>query len=178
MNEIKQDSGISAENGNPSKTDSITVRPILRSDSLLEEDFFEDLSYEHMRNRFLGGVSSLSDDEIDRLCEVDYHDSMAFIATTGNFRSETELGMARYALDQSGSAHEMAIVIADDVNAMEIGTLLLQALFDYARQNGVKHLYSLEFRNNMEIKALAEHMNMTCKPDPNDVHQLIYSIEF
>jgi len=158
--------------------DSIVIRPIRRSDLIVAEDFYEDLSFDRKRNRFLGGVSNLSMEELDRLCDVDYHDSMAFGAFFYNGQYWSDIGMVRYALDSTNGAHEMAVVLADGVDVQDIGCRLLTHLFEYAQVHGVKRLYSIEFRDNMDMKVLAKPMGMSCEIDPDDIHQLIYSIEF
>jgi len=157
--------------------EAVQVRPVRHSDLAIETEFFEDLSFERKRNRFLGGVVDVSSDEIERLCDLDYHDSMAYIAIFDNGEFPTELGMARYVQDVENNAHEIAIVLADGVDTQSIGTKLLTQLFDYARLNGIKRLYSIEFRDNMEMKELAESMGMSRTVDPADIHQLIYSID-
>jgi len=157
--------------------EAVIVRPVRHSDFVIETEFFEDLSFERKRNRFLGGVSDVSSDEIERLCDLDYHDSMAYIAIFDNGQFPTELGMARYVKDVDKKAHEIAIVLADGVDTQTIGTKLLSYLFDYARLHGVKRLYSIEFRDNTEMKSLAEGMGMSRSVDPTDIHQLVYTID-
>ncbi len=157
--------------------DAVLVRPVRHSDLAIEAEFFNDLSFERKRNRFLGGVYSVSNDEIEQLCDLDYHDSMAYIALFDNGQFPTELGMARYVKDIENNAHEMAIVLADGADTQFIGTKLLTHLFDYARKNGVKRLFSIEFRDNTEMKSLAEGMGMSRKIDPADIHQVIYTID-
>ena len=157
--------------------EAVVVRPVTHSDLVIETEFFDDLSFERKRNRFLGGVISVSSDEIERLCDLDYHDSMAYIAIFNDGKFPIELGMARYVKDADNKAHEMAVVLADGVDTQTIGTKLLTHLFDYARINGVKRLYSIEFRDNTEMKSLAEGMGMSRAVDPSDIHQVIYTID-
>jgi len=167
----------SKDNRLPYSEEAVQVRPVRHSDFAIEKEFFDDLSFERKRNRFLGGVADVSSDEIERLCDLDYHDSMAYIAIFDNGQFPIELGMARYVQDVENNAHELAIVLADGVNTQSIGTKLLTHLFDYARLNGIKRLYSIEFRDNMEMKVLAESMGMSRTVDPADIHQLRYTID-
>jgi len=155
----------------------VTIRPLRHSDAVIEEEFFDDLSFDRKRNRFLGGVNSVSREEIDRLCDLDYHDSMAFVAVMDNGKYTVDVGMARYALDNTRKYHEMAIVMADGVDTLHIGAQLLTHLFDYARENGIKKLYSIEFRDNKEMELLADKMGMSRAIDSEDIHQLIYTID-
>jgi len=156
----------------------ITIRPIRRSDFILEDEFFDNLSFEHKRNRFLGGVSSLTDDELEELCHVNYHDSMAFIAIKKEGNAEIELGMARYVKDKNDKGHEMAIILADDIDSIRLGTELLSRLFAYGRKNGVNRIYSTELRTNSEMRKLADIVGMKRTTDPQDIHQLVYTINF
>jgi hypothetical protein len=61
--------------------ESVTIRPIQPADSAMEDTFVRNLSVETKHYRFLGGVKELSPGELMRLCDVDGHHSMAFVAT-------------------------------------------------------------------------------------------------
>jgi len=157
--------------------ESLIIRPLRHSDSIIEVEFFDDLSFDRKRNRFLGGVACVSQDEIDRLCDLDYHDSMAYVALRDNGKYVTELGIARYAKGKTKESHEMAIVLADHIDIQDVGQQLLTHLFEYARKNGIKRLHSFEFWDNQEMKLLAKSMGMSRETDPADFHQVIYSID-
>lgn len=154
----------------------VTIRPIRHDDACLEEQFIEDLSEQTKRNRFLGGVKQLSEKEIQQLCDVDYHDSMAYIATVADGDNTREIGVARYAKNSITQSHELAITIADDFRNSTLGRNLVDTLVDYAREHGVKSIYSMDLNSNTDMRKLAKDLGMSVRLDPNDSHQVIYSL--
>jgi len=127
---------------------SVTIRPIERSDVHLEEAFINALSPEAKRNRFLCGVHQLPEEELQDLCDVDYHNSMAFIAVVKENDGPRQLGVARYCRSDKNDIHEMAIAVADPYRHSDLGAVLMKALIDYAREHDIEHLSSVDFYDN------------------------------
>jgi GNAT superfamily N-acetyltransferase len=156
--------------------ESVTVRPILPADSLMEDRFVRNLSDETKHYRFLGGVKELSPAELKRLCDVDGRHSMAFVATVQNNGRETEIGVSRYAECSSDGVGEMAVTIADAWQHKGLGQLLVRRLIAYAKTHGVKRLYSVDLADNTAMRELANELGMSVKRDPDDANQVIYSL--
>ena len=154
----------------------VTIRPIKHGDIKLEEEFVNGLSAEARRNRFSGGISGLSADTLIDLCHVDYHDSMAFIATIEGDDATLEVGVARYSKTDNTNVHEMAIAVANDFQGSTLAAGLMDSLLEYARQHGVSVIKAVERYNNQEMKTLARDLGMTPTPDPDDPHQVIYTL--
>ncbi len=156
--------------------ESIIIRPIKHNDRMLEAEFINQLSDEAKHYRFLGGVNQLSDSDLAKLCDVDYHDSMAFVAISRKGESPAEVGVVRYCKSEEDDRHEMAITIADDYRKSDLAKSLFEQLISYAKIHNVKSLYSMDLYDNQDMKALAEQFGMNSKRDPEDVHQVIYSM--
>lgn len=154
----------------------IILRPILHTDTGLEEFFIEHLSKKTKHNRFLGTVKQLNSDELQRLCDVDYHDSMAFVATIDDTGVEREIGVARYSKDKTKQSHELAVTVADEFSRSGLGQVLVETLINYGKINGVKSLYSIDSYSNADMRKLAKDLGMSVKGDPDDSHQVIYSL--
>lgn len=155
---------------------SVTIRPIKHNDRMLEAEFINKLSAEAKHFRFLGGVNQLSDDDLSNLCDVDYHDSMAFVALTNQKETPTEIGVVRYCKSEENDKHEMAITIADDYRKTDLPKVLFEQLIAYAKLHGVKTLYSMDLFDNQDMRDLAKQFEMTSKQDPLDTHQVIYTL--
>lgn len=155
----------------------VTIRPIRITDADMEAAFIRRLSPETKRYRFLGGVRELSTSEVSRLCDVDGRHSMAFVATIRDDGRETEIGVSRYAPNSSSDVREIAVTVADDWQRMGLGTMLMKELIRSARDNGVKHLYSIDLADNTAMRSLADDLGMSASPDPSDPQQTIYSLE-
>src|SRR5579859_197941 len=155
----------------------VTIRPIRITDADMEAAFIRGLSPQTKRYRFLGGVKELSAGEISRLCDIDGKHSMAFVATIRDDGRETEVGVSRYAPDSSADVREIAVTVADEWQRKGLGTMLMKRLIKSARDNGVKHLYSIDLADNAAMRALADDLGMSASRDPSNPQQTIYSLE-
>lgn len=155
---------------------TITIRPIRRTDTDIEANFVRQLSPMAKHYRFLGGVKELSPTELKRFCEVDGKHSMAFVATTTQGGSETQIGVSRYAPNSKSDTREIALTLADDWHGKGLGPLLMKQLIASAIEHGVKRLYAIELIDNAEMRTLADELGMSTQADPDDARQLIYTL--
>jgi RimJ/RimL family protein N-acetyltransferase len=157
-------------------SESITIRPMRATEADREAEFVRRLSPQSRHYRFLGGVKELSPKELKRLCNVDGHRSMAFVATVSENGHEVEIGVSRYAPNASGDVREMAVTVADAWQNKGLGIRLTRQLIQHAREHGVRRLYSMDLADNDAMRHLAKDLGMTAMPDPDDTHQVIYSL--
>jgi GNAT superfamily N-acetyltransferase len=154
----------------------VTIRPIRQTDTVLEGDFIRNLSMATKHFRFFGGVKELPAAEIERLCTVDGRASMAFVATVQRDGQEVEIGVCRYAAAAQGDVREMAVTIADEWQHKGLGKLLVQHLIAYAREHGVRQLYSQDLADDPVMRELAQEIGMSEKRDPGNGCQVIHSL--
>jgi GNAT superfamily N-acetyltransferase len=155
----------------------VTIRPIRIADAEMEAEFIRRLSPQSKHYRFFGGVRELSPIQIAHLCEVDGKHSMAFVATIRRGGQEMEIGVSRYAPNSQSDVREIAVTVADEWQHKGLGIKLMQQLIQSAHCNGVKQLYSIELSDNTAMRALAKDLNMSARSDPDDPHQIIYSLQ-
>jgi GNAT superfamily N-acetyltransferase len=155
----------------------ITIRPISIEDMSLEHDFIDHLSPETKHYRFFGAINNVSDKMLKSLCDVDGKNSMAFIATELVNEQETEIGVCRYVLTEKPDIYELALTIADKWQHKGLGKLLMNELINYAKSHGVKWVYSVELADNSFMRSLSKELGMKLKTDPDDHHQVIYTLE-
>jgi GNAT superfamily N-acetyltransferase len=155
---------------------NITIRPITPDDKVIEAAFVRDLSPQTRHDRFLGGIRELSPSMLTQLCNIDYVNSMAYVATILEDGDEKEIGVCRYANDSVLGEREMAVTVADEYQHFGIATLLVNKLIEHARANGVKRLTSIDLRTNYKMQELAESLGMVSMTDPEDPRQVIFSI--
>lgn len=155
---------------------SINIRPIRFTDEDMEAEFVRRLSPATKHYRFLGGMKELSSQMLKSFCEVDGRHSMAFVATISENGKETEIGVSRYAPNANEDVREMAVTVADHWQHQGIGTLLTEKLIEFAKGHGVKRLYSVDLADNTSMRKLAKDIGMSVRRDPEDAHQVIYSL--
>jgi hypothetical protein len=54
--------------------------------------------------------------------------------------------------------------------------LLINELISYGKTHGVKFIYSVELADNALMHKLSKEIGMQAKIDPDDAHQVIYSL--
>lgn len=156
----------------------ILIRPIYIEDKKIEADFVKNLSTEKKHFRFMCAMKELSPQLLTKLCSVDGHETMAFIATIQDENEkEVEIGVCRYVDTDNPSEREFAITTADNWHEKDLDVLLMQMLVDYAKTRGITKLYSIDLADDPYLRSLAEKMNMKTTRDPDDYQQVIHSLD-
>lgn len=106
------------------------LRPIKPSDADGVRRFHAGQSDESIYLRFFAPMRTLSDRDIKRFTEVDYHDRMALVATIG----DDIIGIGRYDRVSEHSA-EVAFNISDHYHGKGIGSVLLEHLAAIAKSH-------------------------------------------
>lgn len=114
----------------------LTMSPIIRSDKELFEEGIEELSLESRFARFGQGVSSLSQQELDYLTDVDQRSHVAWGAAI----AEEAAGVGRYIVQDDGTNAEVAVTVLDAMQRRGIGSALFAALVAVARADGIHEL--------------------------------------
>ena len=158
----------------------VLIRPVRPSDVERNAHFIEQLSPPSKHFLFLGAISQLNAAALRRLCDPDYAHDMAYIALgldsrTGETRDQ--VGVCRYAGADPIKGAEISVAVADAWQHQGLGKILLRHLVDYARSHSVMRLYSLDAVNNARMRKLARDIGFVEKPDPDDVTQVIYSLD-
>ena len=118
----------------------ITIRPIRPEDADIEQSFVKGLSSQSKYFRFMRSLNELTQEMLVRFTQLDYHRELALIAVLEQDGRETELGVARYIINPDGQSCEFALVVADAWQGKGIGSRLMQALMEAARQRGLNEM--------------------------------------
>ena len=132
---------------------TVLIRPVRSTDAALLADGFGRLSAASRQMRFLGVKKELSAAELRYLTDVDHrdHEALAALDRAGG----QGVGIARYVRDAGDpQAAEIAVTIVDDWHGRGLGTELLAALSDRARQEGIRRLTALADAGNVAVAAL------------------------
>ncbi|MEW5837774.1 MAG: bifunctional acetate--CoA ligase family protein/GNAT family N-acetyltransferase [Pseudomonadota bacterium] len=151
----------------------IVLRPIRPEDAEMEQAFVHSLSEESRYLRFMRALDELTPEMLMRFTQIDYDREMAFVAISGTGAQAVEIGVARYSLQPDGSSAEFAVVVSDAWQGAGLGSLLLEAVMDAARQRGVRLLMGEVLPQNRGMLKLAERMGFERLPkgvDDDVVH--------
>jgi GNAT superfamily N-acetyltransferase len=128
----------------------VDVRPISATDRDLIRQGFERLSPESRYRRFLSPVPELDNRTLSYLTDVDHHDHEALVALDS--AGGDGVGVARFVRDPTEPrSAEVAVTVVDDWQGRGLGTALLDALADRAREEGVRRFTALVLADNRNM---------------------------
>lgn len=136
---------------------ALGLRPIRGDDAEALAEFHRRLSAETVHRRYFGAHPLLGDDELAHLTELDYRRRMAFVAVA---RGEL-VGVARYDRLDEASQAEVAFVVADAYQQRGVGTLLLEHLVAYARDQGIERLVAEVLADNAAMTRLVDDSGLS-----------------
>ncbi len=146
----------------------LTIRPIRPEDAESEASFVRELSPEAKRFRFMGAMNELSPEMLVRFTQIDYRREMALVAMTDNCGSAQQVGVARYVINPDNTSCEFAIVVSDRVQHQGIGTRLMKALMEAARDHGLTRIEGTVLKNNAHMLELMDELGFSERLDPED----------
>lgn len=125
---------------------TLAVRPVTPQDEPLLEEFFDRVSDEDRRFRFLSAHKHLDHKILAPMVEVDHFRTESFIA----FDAATGVlvGHAMLACDNPLDTGEIAISVCGNWRGKGVGWALLDVLADAARERGLRRVISIEDREN------------------------------
>jgi acetate---CoA ligase (ADP-forming) len=131
---------------------ALRVRSMRRDDRQALKDLFARCSPESIRFRFLHQVKELTEDMLDRLTDTDSWRHVALVVTQGEGRDERVVAVGRYQVqaERSGVA-EVSFLVDDAMQRRGIGTLLLDALAELARERGVMRFSADVLADNRQM---------------------------
>jgi nucleotide-binding universal stress UspA family protein/GNAT superfamily N-acetyltransferase len=136
----------------------LVVRPIAPEDREELRAGFERLSPDSRYRRFFSPVPRLSERHLDYLTDVDHHDHEALVAVEES--SGRGVGVARFVRTNEHEA-EPAMTVADDWQGRGVGTHLLMALADRAREEGIERFRAPVLAGNHDALAVLGRLGPT-----------------
>ena len=146
----------------------VHVRPIRADDMPMEADFVRHLSGDARYKRFMLTLRELSPAKLKYLTDVDQVSHVALVATVAGRERETEIGVARYIVDSSGTNCEFAIAVDDAWQGCGVAGILMKSLADAARSRGLATMEGIVLRSNTRMLGFARQLGFEAKPDPED----------
>jgi RimJ/RimL family protein N-acetyltransferase len=132
---------------------TVSFRPIEAADSDALAAMFSRLTPESKHRRFLSAKPGLSAKELSYFTEVDHIAHEAIVAI--DHADGSIVGEARYAgFTIPTGAADFAVVVADRLQHMRLGTALANHTVDRARRNGVSRLTATTVWENAPARAL------------------------
>ncbi len=137
--------------------DALEIRPIEPSDKEALIEGFNHLSEESRYRRFLSPRGRLSAAEVRYFTEVDHHDHEALVAVDP--RTDEGIAVARYIRTRDDpTVAELAVAVIDDWQGRGVGSRLVAALTQRAREEGVTSFAASVLTDNKLMLNLLEEL--------------------
>ncbi len=138
---------------------SIVVRPVRMTDEDALQRLLYELSDESTYRRFLSHKHQHPHEEMQKLVDLDYDQSMALVACQPD--DGAIVGLARYDVDPATQLAEIAFVVRDDWQGHGVGTLLMQRMTAIGRARGVAGFTATVLASNKPMLGVFHHSGLT-----------------
>jgi acyl-CoA hydrolase/RimJ/RimL family protein N-acetyltransferase len=150
----------------------VMIRPAMVYDAGDIKSLFYGLPDNDRYTRFFRHVRSLSREDIQRLCNVDYSDTVAFVAVHGARDSGRIVGHASYFVNPSTRLAETAFMVAPSWQRTGLGSSMQECLVEHAKKAGILGFQAEILPGNQSMISLARkcsrHVN--ARRDEDAVH--------
>jgi len=136
---------------------TVMLRPASSSDAQGIRDLFHHLSEADVYTRFFRHVRGLSNAEVQRLCNVNYENEVAFVATAGSREESLIVGQACYFIDPTSNLADTAFMVHPDWQGCGLGTALQDCMVRHARKRGLRGFVADILPGNVRMMRLARN---------------------
>jgi acyl-CoA hydrolase/GNAT superfamily N-acetyltransferase len=151
---------------------SVLLRPAMSMDGDSIRDLFHSLSEEDVFTRFFRTVRALSGNDVQRLCNVNFENEVAFVAVTGTRESPQIVAQACYFIDPSTNLAETAFMVSPEWQRCGLGAALQRRMAEHAMARGVRGFVAEIMATNQNMIRLAQagSTKVTVEPGGTTVH--------
>ena len=136
---------------------TVLLRPALSSDAQGIRELFHHLSEEDVYTRFFRNVRGLSDQEVERLCNVNYENEVAFVATTGGREEAQIVGQSCYFTNPTTNLADTAFMVHPDWQGSGLGGALQACMVQHAKRRGLRGFVADVLPGNARMLHLARN---------------------
>jgi len=134
---------------------TLLVRPSASSDGEAIRQLFHRLPDQDVYTRFFRTVRGLSNKEVQRLCNVNFENEVAFVAAAGPREDAQIVAHACYFIDPSTNLAETAFMVHPQWQGCGLGSALQQHMAAHAAANGVRGFMAEILPDNAHMIHLA-----------------------
>lgn len=146
----------------------VLIRPVRPEDADPQQEFVRSLSEESRFNRYMSSIKELSQAVLVRFTQIDYAREMALVMVTNIDGEEREIAVSRYFTNPDDESCEFSLVVGDDWQGRGIGAIMMERLFEAARQQGLRVMYGEVLANNKGMLKLMQKIGFRIDPHPED----------
>lgn len=134
---------------------SVLLRPATAADAEGIRALFHRLSERDVYTRFFRNVKSLSNQDVQRLCNLNFETEVGFVAAVGPRENPQIVGQACYFIDPSTNLAETAFIVGPEWQGHGLGGALQRRMMQDAQQRGVRGFVAEILASNDAMLRLA-----------------------
>ena len=153
----------------------LKLRPVSSADAQAVSVFFDSLTPDDMRFRFLSAGKHLLTEQLVAMVEVDHRHRehlLAYDATSSRLVASLMI-----VADEQMEVAEVAIAVCQAYKSRGIGWTLLRHATELARERGVRRLRSIESRANHKAIEVERALGFTTRDYDGDPAQVLVEAE-
>jgi RimJ/RimL family protein N-acetyltransferase len=153
----------------------VTLRAIRADDGPRIRRAFRNLDPQTIYTRFFGYKADVSDVELKRITNVDFHRDVALLVTIGSGDDEVVIGGASYFAIDAGDPPrraEIAFTVEEDYQGRGMAGILMRHMAQIARENGLVSLEAEVLSRNLPMLGVFQRstLPMTLRREDDVVH--------
>ncbi|MFO1414036.1 MAG: GNAT family N-acetyltransferase [Burkholderiales bacterium] len=133
----------------------VLLRPAVSADGAAIRDLFHAMSETDVYTRFFGRVRELSAQDVQRLCNVNFENEVAFVAATGPRESPEIVGQSCYFVDPSTNLAETAFMVSPKWQGCGLGAAMQKRMIEHAKARGIRGFVADILSSNVNMVRLA-----------------------
>jgi GNAT superfamily N-acetyltransferase len=134
----------------------VLLGPAVAADAGGIRELFHGMSETDVFTRFFHQVRRLSSQDVQRLCNVNFDNGVAFVAVTGPREEPRIVAHGCYFLDYSTNLAETAFIVCPDWQGCGLGAALQRRLTEHAKGRGVRGFVAEILPSNAHMIRLAQ----------------------
>ena len=134
---------------------TVLLRPARAADAASLQHLIHEMTVADVYTRFFRRLRSLSYEDAQRLCNVNYNTEVAFIASIGSRENEKIVGSACYFLNPTTNLAESAFMILPEWQGTGLGGALQKRMVEFAKARGIRGFTSEILSGNSKMVSLA-----------------------
>ena len=146
---------------------TVLLRPAVSSDGAEIRNLFHSLTDEDVKTRFFRTVRGLSADDVQRLCNVNFENEVAFVAVAGTRENPQIVAQSCYFVDPSTNLAETAFMVGPAWQGSGLGKAMQQRMIEHARSRGVLGFVAEILSINAHMIKLANAGSSNVRVEPN-----------
>ena len=135
---------------------AVLLRPVMPTDVAGIRQLFHRLSVREVYTRFFRKLRGLTNQDVQRLCNLDYDNEVALVAVTGTREQPVVCGHAMYVVDPSTNLAETAFIVHPDWQGQGLGVAMQKRLAELAVARGVRGFVAEVLAGNEAMIRLAQ----------------------